>query len=342
MQMETNHPHKRRHRRPHKKGNKNAGSTNKTSNSVVKVVVKADDTGEWIKPNTLDKFYIDEEAAFPDIVFEFKTDEPGPYKWTWQMTWDAHVSSLREKPRGKKVASFADQGEFEQDGKSWNAKNIGKVIGGRLAVTVRVGSKNFRRTVLVLGKQPSAEKIKEYLEARDSTALEKLVAQESKFKHFINLDSEPVVAGDRGYGLTQLTKPVPKYSQVWSWKENLDGGIKLIAEKKKAAKRHLDSHGSTSYNQDMLDLETITRWNGGVYHEWNSTANKWQRKQNILCDSQTGNMGWDTNISANQGKTESQLHERDKDEYKKMKAGQTAEHPWTYTGVCYADHVTHE
>lgn len=33
------------------------------------------------------------------------------------------------------------------------------------------------------------------------------------------------------------------------------------------------------------------------------------------------------------------LHERDKEEYKKMKAGQTAEHPWTYTGVCYADHV---
>jgi hypothetical protein len=193
--------------------------------------------------------------------------------------------------------------------------------------------------VVVLGKQPSPEKIKAYLEARDATALEKLVAQESRFKHFIELDSEPVIAGDKGYGLTQLTRPVPTFSQIWSWKENLDAGIALLAVKKKEAKRHLDSHGASSYTQDMLDLETISRWNGGSYHEWNSAEKKWQRKNNIMCDKATGNIGWDTSISANTGKTEAELHERDEKEYKKMKAGQTAEHPWTYTGVCYADHV---
>ncbi|QJQ03196.1 hypothetical protein C798_24070 [Herbaspirillum rubrisubalbicans Os34] len=323
-----------------KKGHKSAGTANKTDGSLVKVVVKADDTGEWVKPNTLDKFYIDSEAVFPSIEFEIKTEVAGPYKWSWLIAWDAHVSGLREKPRGSKVASFSEKGEFTQDSKTWNAKSINKVVGGRLVVTVEVGGTKFRRTVLVLGKQPSAEKIKAYLEARDATALEKLVAQESKFKHFINLDSEPVVAGDKGYGLTQLTKPVPKYSQIWSWKENLDAGIALVAEKKAAAKKFLDTHGANSYTQDMLDLETISRWNGGSYHEWNTTDKKWQRKQNILCDSKTGNMGWNTDVPENKDKTESDLRDRDKDEYKKMKAGQTADHPWIYTGVCYADHVT--
>jgi hypothetical protein len=44
-------------------------------------------------------------------------------------------------------------------------------------------------------------------------------------------------------------------------------------------------------------------------------------------------------VAANKGKTEKELRERDVDEYPKMKAGQTAEHPWIYTGVCYADHL---
>jgi len=333
-------PHKRHRRRRHKKSNKNAGTTNKTEGSVVKVVAKADDSGEWVKPNTLDKFYIDEDAVFPSINFEIKTDTSGPYKWSWFMSWDAHVSGLKEKPRGKKVATFNDHGEFTQDAKTWDAKGIKKIIGGRLTVIVEVGGTKFRRTVLVLAKQPSVEKVKSYLESHNSTALEKLLKQESNFKHLINLDSEPVVAGDRGYGLAQLTKPLPTYTQIWNWQENLNAAILLINEKKDAAKRFLDTHGATSYTQDMLDLETISRWNGGPYHEWNGSSKKWQRRDEIMCDTKTGNMGWNMDLPENKGKTEAELHERDKKEYPKMKAGQTAEHPWVYTGVCYADHVT--
>lgn len=323
----------------HKKGHKTAGTTNKTGKSLVKVVVKPDDAGEWVKPNTLDKFYIDDEANFPAIEFEIKTDAPGPYKWSWTISWDANVSGLREHARGKKIATFSDKGAFTQNEKKWDAKTINKVIGGRLKVTVEVGTEKFRRTVLISAQQPSPEKIKAYLIAKNETALEKLLAQESKFKHLIVADGEPVVAGDSGYGAAQLTKPKPKYSQIWSWKENVDAAIVLIAQKKAAAKKMLDGHGS--YTQDMLDTETISRWNGGNYYVWNSipAPGKWERDKNILCDTKTGNMGWDMSVEANKGKTEDELHERDKDVYKKMKKGQTAEHPWKYTGVCYADHV---
>jgi hypothetical protein len=323
----------------HKKGHKAAGTTNKTDKSLVKVVVKPDDAGEWVKPNTLDKFYIDDEANFPSIVFEIKTDAPGPYKWSWAMLWDAHVSGLREKARGKKVATFSDKGNFTQAEKSWDAKTINKVIGGTLTVTVEAGEEKFRRTVTVLAQQPSAEKIKAYLAAKNASALEKLLAQESKFKHLILADNEPVVAGDSGYGAAQLTNPIPKYPQIWSWKENIDAAIKLIDEKKKVAKKWLDKHGA--YTQDMLDTETISRWNGGNYYEWSDKPDpgKWDRKKEILCDTKTGNIGWDTDIDANKDQTEDDLRKRDKGEYNKMKKGQTAEHPWTYSGVCYADHV---
>ncbi len=42
----------------------------------------------------------------------------------------------------------------------------------------------------------------------------------------------------------------------------------------------------------------------------------------------------------NKGKTEKELHDRDKDEYKKGTSGKSKDHPWEYKGVCYADHIT--
>ncbi|MES2742979.1 MAG: hypothetical protein V4754_18810 [Pseudomonadota bacterium] len=328
----------KKHRKRYKKGHKSAAHTNATKNSVVKVVVKADDSGKWVKPETLGRFYIDEEAIFPSIEFEIETQAPGPYNWSWNISWDAHVSGLREKTRGKKVASFQEQGQFISQEKIWNAQSIKKTIGGRLTVIVEVGAEKYRRTVIISAKQPKPDAIRKYLRERDGSALEKLVEQESRFKHLIDLDGEPVVAGDKGYGLTQLTHPTPTYSKIWSWKENVNAGLELIATKKNAAKAMLGKNGRT-YTQDMLDLETISRWNGGSYHHWNAADHKWERNPNILCDSQTGNIGWDMENSKNTGHTEAELRKRDKEEYGKMKAGQNSEHPWTYTGVCYADHV---
>lgn len=63
----------------------------------------------------------------------------------------------------------------------------------------------------------------------------------------------------------------------------------------------------------------------------------WIRNADILADTATGNIGWDMTKEENIGKTESELHERDKDEYKKPPP--KAERLWKYSGVCYADHV---
>lgn len=178
-------------------------------------------------------------------------------------------------------------------------------------MTVEIEGEKFRRTVLVRGTQPPPAKVSAYLVAKSATALEKLVKQESQFKHFINADLEPVVAFDKGFGLTQLTKPAPTYTQAWSWKENLDGGIKLIDVKKQDAKNWLNNHGKDSYTQEMLDMETLARWNGGSYHEWDIPTKKWVRKKSLMCDTQNGNIGWDTNIALNKGETEKDLRARD-------------------------------
>ena len=314
---------------------KSAGTT-KGNNSLTKVVVPVD-SGSWIKPNTGDKFYIEDNATFPSIIFEIDTTFAAPYKWEWSISWDAKVSGLSEKSRGKKLKTFSDKGSLETNVKSWDAVDIGKVIGGTLIVKVTAGTDKFKRTVHVFAKQPTQTVIEAYLVEKSASALNKIIKQESKYKHVINADNQPVVAFDGGYSLTQMTNPAPTYEQVWCWKKNADAAIALVNVKKKTAEAYLSGQGKSSYTSDMLELETLARWNGGAYHKWNGKV--WIRNPDILCDSQTGNVGWNTTNNKNQSQTETELRKRDTDKNGK-RIVRSESHPWLYTGVCYADHLT--
>ncbi|WP_042269918.1 hypothetical protein [Paraburkholderia heleia] len=329
----TTQPTKRKVRVRHVK---HASATNINQKSLVKAVIQ-NDTGEWVRPATGDKFYIDESPKFPSVVFEIKTDVPPPYQWKWTIVWDAQVSSLRESAkRGKKLRTFSQSGSFTSNEKSWEANLNDMIVGGKLSVQVAAGATEFRRTVFVLGKNPAKENVVSFIATMPNTlGFDKVVEQESHFKNFINADNEPVVAGDRGYGLTQMTNPAPSYEQIWNWKENIKVGVKLFQEKQSEAK---DAFGHHPYTDDQLMRETFTRWNGGTYYQWNSETKQLERK-NVLCDPTQGNIGWNMDNPSNAGRTADQLHERDKGQYSQMKAGQSKEHPWTYTGMCYVDHI---
>ncbi|CAN7759293.1 hypothetical protein LJR034_007154 [Caballeronia sp. LjRoot34] len=322
---------------------KHAAQTNSQQDSLVKVTV-TNDAGTWVKPNSGDKFYIDEHATFPSIIFEIQTDVAPPYEWQWKIEWNAHVSGLKERIRtGRKLETFSERsGAFSSNSKLWEADLNQKTIGGKLTVTVKAGDVDFRRTVVILGKNPAEEDVTAFLSTiPNTTGFDKLIGQESKFKNFINADEEPVVAGDAGYGMTQLTTPSPNYQQIWSWKENVRAGAHLFQQKQASAKKYLSQSGR-HYTDDQLAMETISRWNGGGYHTWNPQSQSWERNPTMLCDPKTGNIGWDISDPANSEKSADQLHDRDVHQYPKMKAGQGSDHPWKYSGVCYADHVAND
>lgn len=311
--------------------------TNKKSNSVVKTVV-LEDKGQWVSPSAGEIFYIDEDANLPAITFKIDTDASAPFDWTWKISWPAAVSGLRESSkRGKVLKTFSQSGNFSIIEKSWTAEFSEKVIGGLLSVTVRAGQAVFKRSVYICGRNPDAARVKAYIKTLDNVVgLDTLIEQESKFKHFINADSKPIVAFDGGYGLCQLTRPAPTYEQIWNWKKNVSAGAALYREKQVDAKRHL-SQKKREYTDEQLKLETWSRWNGGVYHTWDNNAKEWVRNPNWICDTETGNIGWDRTKSTNTNQTEAELHKRDSDEYKSPP--KKSERKWDYTGVCYADHL---
>lgn len=310
-------------------------ATNKKKGSLVKTIV-LEDVGKWVQPKSGEKFYIDEDAKFPSITFKIETIDPAPYEWTWSLSWPANVSGLKESAkRGKVLKTFVTTASFS-NGKSWTV-NLGQVIGGTLTVKVKTTKEAFKRSVYILGKNPGEDRVTTFLATlEDVKGFEKLLAQESEYKNFIVADGYPVVAFDGGYGMTQMTNPVPTFQQVWSWKENIKGGAGLYKSKQAIAKKYLSKQKRT-YTDEQLKLETWSLWNGGNYHVWDDASKAWVRNPTILDDTQTGNIGWDMTKEENKGKTESELHERDKDEYKKPP--EKADRLWMYSGVCYADHV---
>ncbi|BBP01655.1 hypothetical protein [Sulfuriferula nivalis] len=308
----------------------NAKSDN-TQDSLLKCEVNLE-TGEWISPEGCKVFYINEDAKFPDITYEIKTDNPGPYEWQWKINWVVQSCLAQTgKKRGKVThpKTFSEQGKFTSNSKSWKA-DLGAVIGGDLTVTVKVGTQKFIRKTFIRGKEPGSTKVHAYLDTfpikEDVELVKKIFNQESHTKHFYS-DEMPLTSFDNGYGLGQLTNEPPTYEQIWSWKKHIDEILKKrIPTHRKRAKAYLDVH--RNYDQAMLNLETLASYNGLAhqqrYFNWDGKKNQWIENENVICDKTQSNKGWDLEEKTNQDKT---LEELKKDG-----------HPF-YTGVCYAEHI---
>jgi hypothetical protein len=268
-------------------------------------------------PRANDRFQITSDPTWPSIAFQ--TDGTGAHLWKWKISWK----------------TFSRSGTANTPDNKWNAQSVITDLGGMLAVDAVAGGQTASVTVKITGQSPSAQQVSAYLAMQpNSDGFDKLLNHESHGTHFDG-QGEPVKSFDGGYGMAQLTSPVPSYEQVWNWKKNVDGGLTLFGQKRTAAIAYLSQSGR-AYTAVQAKYESVCRWNGGRYHVWNTTTNAWVRDPNILCDSGTGNIGWDMADSENTGKTEAQLHARDKDAY--SHPPQSGAH-WKYFGVCYADAV---
>jgi hypothetical protein len=262
-------------------------------------------------------FAISAAPSWPSVIFE--TDGDGPHTWTWSIIWGAY----RKAGSGKTA------------GNTWNARSVITNLGGTLAVRAEAKTGSAEISVVIGAINPTRRKVIAYLATKsNATGFARILERESGFKHF-NAKSQPLRSFDDGYGMCQLTNPAPTFEQIWNWKLNIDGGLALFEQKRIAAIAYLGQADRT-YTPEQLEFESVCRWNGGSYHEWDLRSGAWVRTAKILCDSQTGNIGWDTTDPQNQGKTEAELHERDSGDYSKPPSPSAH---WKYCGVCYADRL---
>jgi hypothetical protein len=271
----------------------------------------------FTSPTTNASFTITSGAAWPIIVLQ--TDGSGPHVWNWEIAW----------------GTFKKSGIENSLSNSWDAGSVVTNYGGIVTVRARANDQIAVITLKIKGTNPSGTEVRQYLNGKpNSDGFDKILQQESGWRHF-NPSGEPIKSFDDGYGMCQLTTPAPSFEQVWNWKSNVEGGLKLFADKRTIAIGYLSQNNRT-YTSDQLKYEAVCRWNGGAYHEWDDKAGNWVRHPNILCDSATGNIGWDMTDEENKGKTESELHTRDSGSYG---GSPPASSHWKYSGICYADKV---
>lgn len=270
-----------------------------------------------IKPAANEAFNITSAADWPSV--EFETNATGSHIWHWTIEWN----------------TFKKSGDVTTTDNKWDAKAVIANCGGKLTVRVEANNATATIAVIIKGTNPTSAEVTTYLSTKTNSAgFEKILEHESRFQHF-NKNNEPIKSFDNGYGMCQLTTPTPTFDQIWNWKLNIDAGLILFDRKRQDAITYL-SQNSRTYTTDQLKYEAVCRWNGGNYHEWDAKGSKWVRRQNILCDSATGNIGWDMNDPQNSGKAEADLHKRDSSSY--SKPPKPGAH-WKYFGVCYADRV---
>ncbi len=269
-----------------------------------------------------DKFYISPDAVWPSLTFQTDAEVSAQAEitWNWLIEWGC----------------FSSRGQAQTSSPCWEAHPVITNLGGLLTVeATQSGDSGGSCSVQVhiLGTQPQPRDVERYVAAqKDCTGFEKILMHETRMKHF-DASGFPVKSFDGGYGMAQLTNPVPKYDLVWNWKLNVDAALKLFSQKRAEAIAYLSRKGN--HTERQLLYETVSRWNGGSYHLWDA-QHGWIRKPAILCDSQTGNIGWNMTELQNIGKTEEELHHRDSGCYSRPpRPGD----PWGYFGVCYADSV---
>jgi hypothetical protein len=275
----------------------------------------------FIKPKIQETFQITGTPTWPSIVFQ--TDATGSHTWKWTISWH----------------HFTKSGTASTTGNQWDAKDDITNLGGTLTVHATAGTNSATISVNVLGENPTPQQVKAYKASDSNKAIfDKILEHESHFRQFQikgKHKGEPVLSFDNGYGMTQIT-PARTIEQVWNWQTNVDSGLDLfVKDKIQAAKHHLSQH-NRKYTNSQLMYEAVSRYNGGSYHVWDTTKG-WVRNPHILCDTKTGNIGWDMTDPANAGKTEAALHTRDATAYQTHTRG--AAHRWKYTGVCHADRI---
>ena len=94
----------------------------------------------------------------------------------------------------------------------------------------------------------------------------------------------PLLGPGGDVGVMQLCSPAATCAQRWNWSANVDAGMALLRQKRAAAGRYLNSHQvGMNYpnslglsNAEVLQRETLQRYNGGRYWTWHSGRNRWE------------------------------------------------------------------
>lgn len=243
---------------------------------------------EFKQPLSGQLFHIDETGRMPSIRCEACLLDADNQVVKTAMQWELKVvenilpAACASAKLGRQMVSL--QGMSAGIGAwvpAWNT-----AVGGEALLSVRAehagqvyeASVNFR----IRGRNPSPDAVVERLGGKNSPAAW-LASYLSGLKQF-DIQGMPNFAENGSVGIMRLCDPAAKQFQRWSWVQNADAGKALLQRAEGMAKAHLDQHriDGTYRNQRQLNdptvllFETLQRYLGGGYWEWDEQHQHWQ------------------------------------------------------------------
>jgi len=190
------------------------------------------------------KYVIDEQCGMPTITAiaalqNISPDTRVPVQYQWSATVEFQGSSDCPHSVSRTTSHAAIT---ELNGTAQFRIPFTQVRGGNLTVKLTVVYGNItlqaKTTGLTItGTNPTLDSLKNTAPAK--AGFRKLMRLESALRQFTT-NGCPLFSADNlgGVGLCQLTSPSPTDDQVWSWKENIAGGVRLWNSKESVARAY--------------------------------------------------------------------------------------------------------
>ena len=184
--------------------------------------------GQPLPPNTC--AVVSAEPSMPSLGFRLipstSTKLFGRVAWTLAIQYVRSDGTQDQRTFVSTLpvdASTAWQPTFDSDFRGGNAV---------LTWTYQVLPKSTA-SFCIVGINPAPAAVKAYVAvASQHWALPKLIAQESSWQQFTSSGLPNTDGGSApGFGLMQLTNPKPEASQIWHWRQNVDVGLQVFAQK---------------------------------------------------------------------------------------------------------------
>ncbi len=190
--------------------------------------------------------------------------ELSPNEGSLQITEDVIDTMEREKNDYERCRNLRRTLKIEVI--SFNIEGNGDAI-----VTTSYGLEEIAISLKLFGTNPSRQLIAATL---PNDIMKAICWQESRWKQFSN--GKPLEGKNGGgrpsdWGMMQINGATNR--ERWHWRENINRAIEIYNEKVRHAKRYLDKH--IPYTPEMLQKESIQRYNGGAYYKWDSGKEKW-------------------------------------------------------------------
>jgi len=283
-----------------------------------------------VTPENTRYAFISANCSMPQLTVKMMPDN-----LSGTVTYSLVISYNRS---GRNDVSTFNSGEIQAN-QSWDITHAlnNQFLGGKAVLTCNYNGISQNLTFYIRGRNPTKAAATAYIEAHSTHWYSKYVAihesdsasfsvmqqfNESGDTIFNRGDSDvrytPNASSDGGFGIFQLTNPVPTINQLWSWKANCDEGISRLNSAQIYADNWMNAQVGTNgfprggqrvqarnaNNGEDVPVPTKTygnvtfcdgtsiiiehavalkRYNGaggGNFCSWNNTLSKWQFNEN--------------------------------------------------------------